>query len=615
MEVEKDIKRKLAACSVAAIAAFGMLTMAGCQAQQSVPDNADNAAQTSGDGSKEHDGKQVSDTSNENTIDTAITESGAGAKLDWAVPTSSDATISFSDTEAKAEGKETAYELDGTRVKILEAGTYTLSGSCSDGSVTVGKDIEGQVNLILDGLNLTSSKGSPISIAKQDKALIIVKGDSTLTDAEDTANDLSDEQLATATEEQKEAAADFDGAAIHAKNGSIVGITGEAKLILDASKVKNGIKCEAESALVIGQGKDDKLTLDINAAKAGVKAEGTVDILGGNISVVAAGGDGIHSDTLLVIGTEGTGEESPKLSVEAGSEGLEGASVIINSGDISVKAHDDGINAANSDLSSWGYLLAVKGGKVYVDAEGDGLDSNKDMEISGGNITVLGASNDGNCAVDTGDGGYWKQTGGTIAAVGMTGMAESPTNGVYVRFGSSSGRGQQSTQQESTSIAIAAGDKVEIQSADGATVMSFDAAKQANSILFSTDGITADAEYKLVINGKEAASAKAQEGTGQPNASFGGGHGGKGNKEGGDNQFRHGQRPNASQENGTTPPAKPDGNAAPDGNQPAPPDGNQPAPPDGNQPPEAPDGNQPPEAPDGNAPAQSSEQGNSGMEA
>ena len=48
-----------------------------------------------------------------------------------------------------------------------------------------------------------------------------------------------------------------------------------------------------------------------------------------------------------------------------------------------------------------GVELNISGGLVYVDSQGDGLDSNGNMTIDGGTVLVNGPTNSGNGAIDS----------------------------------------------------------------------------------------------------------------------------------------------------------------------------------------------------------------------
>lgn len=65
----------------------------------------------------------------------------------------------------------------------------------------------------------------------------------------------------------------------------------------------------------------------------------------------------------------------------------------------------------------------VCGGSLTINAEGDGIDSNGDLLISAGEVYVEGSTGDGDGALDYA--GTGQISGGTIVALGSTGMAQS----------------------------------------------------------------------------------------------------------------------------------------------------------------------------------------------
>ena len=79
---------------------------------------------------------------------------------------------------------ESGLSIDGTTLTIEQAGTYVLSGICSDGSVKVKKGVTG-VTLVLSGLDLTSSTTAPITCGKSSGVTILAAGgtENALTDA------------------------------------------------------------------------------------------------------------------------------------------------------------------------------------------------------------------------------------------------------------------------------------------------------------------------------------------------------------------------------------------------------------------------------------------------
>ncbi|MBE6909970.1 MAG: carbohydrate-binding domain-containing protein [Ruminococcaceae bacterium] len=273
---------------------------------------------------------------------------------------------------------------DNNKVKIKESGTYIVTGTCADGSITVTKGTTGVV-LILKDLNLTSTEGAPLSINKTAEAKLIVSGSVTLTDAEDP----DDENSAEA-----DVADAYDGAALKVKDGAAAYLTGDGTLTLNGS-AKNGIKTGDETTLVINGG----LKLNITAANDAINGGYDVAILSGTLNI-SAGDDAIHADRILTIGANGNG---PSVTISKSYEGIEATVVNIAGGTISLTSTDDGVNAANSDgtyTNELAYSINITGGSVSVNAGFDGLDSNGNVNLIAGSATIKSASNGGDAGID-----------------------------------------------------------------------------------------------------------------------------------------------------------------------------------------------------------------------
>ena len=144
-----------------------------------------------------------------------------------------------------------------------------------------------------------------------------------------------------------------------------------------------------------------------------------VTVSGGTLTL-ASGDDAVHADNDLVVGVQGSSSTSnPKIDITASYEGLEGTTVNVYSGDIDVTASDDGVNAANSTLGerSDKYAINIAGGDLYIDAGSDGLDSNNDINITGGKVEVYGADAMMDAAIDYD--GTFTLSGGTLFGAGM----------------------------------------------------------------------------------------------------------------------------------------------------------------------------------------------------
>lgn len=279
---------------------------------------------------------------------------------------------------------------DNSDIKITSSGTYVITGTSSDGNITVKKGTTGVV-LVLDDLNLTSTTGATVSINKEAEVKVIISGNVVLTDNENPDDEYStDADVADA----------YDGAALKAKANSQVYVTGDGTLTINGN-AKNGIKAGDDSSLIF-----DDVTVNITATNDGINGNYDVTLLSGTFNI-SAGDDAIHADHILTIGSEdGTG---PTVKVTKSNEGLEGTVVNVLGGDVSIVSSDDAINAANGDGVYEGeldYSFNMLGGKVVINSNGDGIDSNGNVNLIGGSAQINSAAGGGEAGIDY-DGQYY----------------------------------------------------------------------------------------------------------------------------------------------------------------------------------------------------------------
>ena len=132
---------------------------------------------------------------------------------------------------------------------------------------------------------------------------------------------------------------------------------------------------------------------------------GNILIAGGSFEIQAAD-DAVHANTLLRI-------DSGSFDITA-AEGLEATYIQINGGSIRISASDDGINAARKS-SAYTPTVEITGGEIEVSmgaGDTDGVDSNGDLIIRGGTVSVTG-----NSAFDYD--GTASYTGGTVIVNGQ----------------------------------------------------------------------------------------------------------------------------------------------------------------------------------------------------
>lgn len=320
----------------------------------------------------------------------------------------------------------------------------------------------------------------------------------------------------------------------------------------DDSVSCKGLK--AGKAMMISGG-----SITIDAQDDALHTDGDMTISGGEC-ILSTGDDGAHAALSLTV-LDG------KITVLTSYEGLEANQITLAGGELDITASDDGINAnGGSDGFSGGRggmggsfggrrndtnnhsgdmtppdgnapsgnpptmpgqdaadstttddtidkqpVLLITGGKITVNADGDGLDSNGNLRVEGGDITVNGPSNGGNGAIDIGteNGGAGFIAGGTLIALGTSSMAEN--------FGSTS------TQCAFlvTMNSFGAGETITITDSQGNVLYTGVTVKSANSVVFSSADLVVGETYTVTIGSTSATVTQSSTVVGNSNG-FGG---------------------------------------------------------------------------------------------
>jgi hypothetical protein len=286
-------------------------------------------------------------TASESTVDSETSEvsetseaaEGADGKKEAAGEenASSDEWYSDRDMEQSPDtsGAQTIEVTDGQTLSITEKGTYILQGTASDCTVLVNAP-EAKVQLILDNVTVTNTSSPVIYVLDADKCFV--------TTAEGSENALT--VSGTFTEDTE-------------------------------NDVKTDAVIFAKSDLTLnGTG-----TLTISSTDNGITSKDELTVTGGTYNITASG-KGLESNDSTAI-CDGT------FTIDA-KEGMESTYVRIDGGTFEISASDDGINAAaNSDKNE--VQVEINGGTLSIKmgaGDTDGIDSNGDLTINGGNISI-----------------------------------------------------------------------------------------------------------------------------------------------------------------------------------------------------------------------------------
>lgn len=508
-------------------------------------------------------------------------------------------TNTVADTEGSNDENAAVKVKSGAALAIGGTGTLTVDGNAKNGikgaadAVITVAEVKLNINAADDGLSCDDElniTGGTLSITAGGDA-VKASPDTGDTENPDTTSlgnvTISGGTLTlNATEDGIQADGDLtiSGGTFHVKTNG-----GHTTALTDDSASCKGFK--AGGALTVTGG-----TVNVDSADDALHANTDVTISGGTLTL-ATGDDGVHADNDLVIGARGASSTStPRINITASYEGLEGTTVTVYSGDIDVAASDDGVNAASSTLGEHSdkYAISIAGGDLYIDAGSDGLDSNNDINITGGKVEVYGADAMMDAAIDYD--GTFTLSGGTLFGAGMEpsagtqayiavgetspsggGMGGGPngqgggqgmtppgdangsadgtngnrptppnfsgntsTDGTFTpptkpSGGKADGKPSGNLPNRESALGIKKGSVITVQDSSGKTLCTATALGSMSSVIFSSADIKEGETYTVLVDGTSVGTAEAKLGTtdsSSSNSTFKPGQGGQPNQNG-----------------------------------------------------------------------------------
>lgn len=451
--------------------------------------------------------------------------------------------ISLADNGSSCESD--AVSITENTVTIKEEGTYILSGSLSNGMVIVEAEDTDKIQLVLNGVSISSTQSAALYVRSADKVYV--------TTVSGTENRLEHSGTYTAIDENNIDAAVFSKSDLTFNGEGMItvtaqeghGIVSKDDLILTSGTYvitsashgiagKDSVRISNGSYTIVsgkdgihGEHTEDSSlgfvylaggTFDIKSQQDGISASSWLQAEGGTYTIdaeddtlhsngnlvihdgtytLSSGDDGIHADSNVTIA-------GGIIDIAKSYEGIEGLSIDVTGGESSVLASDDGMNAAGGNDSSGfegpgpggdqfasteGAYIHISGGILHVNASGDGIDSNGDITVSGGETYVSGPTNSGNGTLDYS--GTAQITGGIFVASGSSGMAQN--------FDSSSTQGaiMVNVEEQETNTEIA------LLDISGTELLGWTAEKEYSSVIVSSPEIQQGETYTLKAGTEE----------------------------------------------------------------------------------------------------------------
>jgi hypothetical protein len=244
--------------------------------------------------------------------------------------------------------------VNGTVATITAQGTYTITGTLTDGRILVDTADGGVVALVLNGVNITSTTNAPLAVLNAGYVTIAL--------AELTTNTLTDPGTYVF-----DPGLDEPNASLFSKTSMSIGGTGT--LIVHGNY--NDAIASKDSLLITGG------TITVTALDDGIRGKDELEIQGGTLTVTS-GGDGLKADN-------------------ADGPGLGG--ITISGGTLHITSGGDAVAAETDASISGGNFAIVSGGGSSVTPPADlsckGIKGVTSVVISGGTFNTINSADDG----------------------------------------------------------------------------------------------------------------------------------------------------------------------------------------------------------------------------
>ncbi len=237
-----------------------------------------------------------------------------------------------------ATSSSNSVKISGSTVTITEEATYVISGTLTDGMIIVNAEDTAKLQLVLNGVDITSKTSAALYILEADKVFVTL--------ADGKTNTLANGGTFTAIDDNN-----ID-AAVFSKQDLTFNGTGSLTV---TSPAAHGIVCKDDLVFTGG-------TYTVNSASHGLDANDSVRISSSTKLTIDAGKDGIHCENTddaslgFIYISDGT------MNIEAEGDGIAaGAYVQIENGTFDLLVGGGSENGSNISSGNYGGFMGGGG--------------------------------------------------------------------------------------------------------------------------------------------------------------------------------------------------------------------------------------------------------------
>ncbi|MBR2883959.1 MAG: carbohydrate-binding domain-containing protein [Clostridia bacterium] len=259
-------------------------------------------------------------------------------------------------------------KISGSTVTITEEATYVISGTLTDGMIIVNADDTAKLQIVLNGVDITSKTSAALYILEADKVFVTL--------ADGKTNTLANGGSFTAIDENNIDAAVFSKQDLTFNGSGSLTVT---------SPAAHGIVCKDDLVFTGG-------TYTINSASHGLDANDSVRVSNSTKLTIDAGKDGIHCENTddatlgFIYISDGT------MNIEAEGDGISSAGYLqIENGTFDLLAGGGSVNGATASSGNYGGFMG--GGGHGGMRPGSSQSSTTTTDESGTSMKGIKASN------------------------------------------------------------------------------------------------------------------------------------------------------------------------------------------------------------------------------